>query len=158
MKIKSSVTLSASAIEEVLIACGVNWKRGNMTWTATPKIIGMKRGGITPVDMADQQGVYFLFARNELIHVGDTGPKGLGTILLEHTRDNLQSKWDFFSFLGLREVRPDGTLGKMLKTGSWSRCQAFLYAQLVFAHPGIKYSKFQLRKAGLARYKQVCSI
>jgi len=68
-----------SAIEEMLIACGVNWKRGNITWTATPKIIGMKRGGITPVDMADQQGVYFLFARNELIHVGDRTQAWAGT-------------------------------------------------------------------------------
>jgi hypothetical protein len=155
----SAISLVASAPEENYpLPYGSHWKRGLVEWSENPVLLCVQRGGTIIANMTAQQGWYVLFDGKKLVHTGKTNLDGLGACLARHTQDVFRSKWDHFSFIGFREVYPDGTLGKELKLTTSKRQIAILYAAFVLAHPDCEYSKRGFADAKMIRYKQVSSI
>lgn len=109
---------SADAEEQyaIVAAFGMFWRREAVDWVRTPKLLGMQQIGATPVDFNGQRGVYLLYDGREVIYVGRTTDRALGTRLYEHTIDRMSTRWDRFSWFGLLPVSDTGTLGKMPST------------------------------------------
>ncbi len=95
----------------VITAFGMFWRREEIEWTATPKLLGMQQIGATPVDFCKQFGIYLLYDGREVIYVGRSTDRPLGKRLYEHTIDRLSARWDRFSWFGLLPVSDDGQIG-----------------------------------------------
>jgi hypothetical protein len=97
-------------------AFGMFWMRQEVDWSnRSPKILGAQQTGSVPVDFSTQAGVYLLYDGSRVVYVGRVSAPRLGTRLWEHTRDRLTSRWDRFSWFGVRSVRPDGALAPIPK-------------------------------------------
>ena len=97
----------------VVAAFGMYWRREAVDWVRSPKLLGMQQIGATPVDFSAQRGVYLLYDGREVIYVGRTTDRPLGTRLYEHTVDRLATRWDRFSWFGLLPISDSGKLGQM---------------------------------------------
>lgn len=93
-------------------AFGVYWRREYVDWALTnPKLLGQQQEGSTPVDIANQQGVYLLHDGREVVYVGRSkAQNGIGERLRAHTKDRHNGRWDRFSWFGVLMVKEDGTL------------------------------------------------
>lgn len=90
---------------------GMYWQRGLIFWTGSPKILGRQGAGATEVNFAEQVGVYLLHDRERVIYVG-RAEDTLFSRLKAHTADRLGGRWDRFSWFGLRDVQPSGSLSE----------------------------------------------
>ena len=112
-----------NALEQVTGAAihyGMFWERSAVVWRANPSLMGQfqpqkpahrtKKQPIQ-VDFGRQVGLYLLHDGREVVYVGRAQKESLGPRLYDHTWDTKQSRWDRFSWFGVRPVRPDGTLG-----------------------------------------------
>ena len=126
---------SADAEEQyaIVAAFGMFWRREAVDWVRTPKLLGMQQIGATPVDFNGQRGVYLLYDGREVIYVGRTTDRALGTRLYEHTIDRMSARWDRFSWFGLLPVSNTGSLGKMPATFDAAKLGPALEAILVEA-------------------------
>lgn len=94
-------------------AFGMYWRRTAVDWDAkNAKLLGQQRPGATAVDFSGQVGVYLLYDGREVIYVGRSVERPLGLRLKEHTLDRLATRWDRFSWFGLRPVAEQGTMGE----------------------------------------------
>lgn len=91
-------------------AFGMYWARNMVDWDSKLRIYGMQQGSDVRVDFSDQAGVYLLHDGSRTIYVGRAGEGRLGSRLLSHTRNRLTSRWDRFSWFGVRGVKSDGGL------------------------------------------------
>ena len=99
-------------------AYGLYWDRNMVDWNPVRgKLWGQQDDNASPVDFADQYGVYLLHSWNEIVYVGQTfadkGESGLyGRLKSHHTdRDKRKSdRWDTFSWFGFRSVSEEGKL------------------------------------------------
>jgi hypothetical protein len=66
--------------------------------------------GGTDVNFANQIGVYLLHDRERVIYVGRATTDTLFARLKAHTAGRRGSRWDRFSWFGLRSVRDNGEL------------------------------------------------
>ncbi len=94
----------------IVQALGMFWRRDRVEWKATPSLMGQQQTGSTPVNFADQRGVYLLHDGRETVYVGRSVDRPLGRRLFEHTIDRLNGRWDRFSWFGLLAVDEDGSL------------------------------------------------
>ena len=117
----------------IVAAFGMYGRREAVDWVRTPKLLGMQQIGATPVDFNGQRGIYLLYDGREVIYVGRTTDRALGTRLYEHTIDRLSTRWDRFSWFGLLPVSDSGTLGKMPDTFDAAELAPALEAILVEA-------------------------
>ena len=117
----------------IVAAFGMFWRREAVDWTRTPKLLGMQQIGATPVDFNCQRGIYLLYDRREVIYVGRTTDRALGTRLFEHTIDRLSARWDQFSWFGLLPISDKGALGQMPATFDGAKLAPALEAILVEA-------------------------
>jgi len=126
---------SADAEEQyaIVAAFGMFWRREAVDWMRTPKLLGMQQIGATPVDFHGQRGVYLLYDGREVIYVGRTTDRALGTRLYEHTIDRLSARWDRFSWFGLLPISDTGSLGQMPTTFDAAKLGPALEAILVEA-------------------------
>jgi hypothetical protein len=92
----------------IIRAFGMFWRRDSVNWKSNPKLLGMREK--VAADFCNQQGIYLLHDRNEVIYVGRTLERPLGQRLFEHTIDRLNGRWDRFSWFGYYKVSPDGIL------------------------------------------------
>ncbi|MGP5496395.1 HTH domain-containing protein [Corynebacterium flavescens] len=98
--------------EGIINAFGMFWRRDEVDWQpAKPQLWGMQLSGGQKIDFSSQIGIYILYQGEKIIYVGKAAEKSLMDRLRAHTRDRLTSRWDRFSWFGLRPVREDGTLG-----------------------------------------------
>jgi HB1/ASXL restriction endonuclease-like protein with HTH domain len=97
-------------------AFGVYWKRELVDWKRRGKLLGQQQIGSEPVNLAEQIGIYLLYDGREVIYVGRSVDRPLGTRLFEHTIDRLQARWDRFSWFGLYPVRENGDLTRSVKS------------------------------------------
>lgn len=110
--------VEAAQIEEekdtggIIKAFGMYWQRDWIEWTVKPALMGQQQEGADAVNFADQIGVYLLHDGREVVYVGRTTEKRLGTRLSEHTRDRLNGRWDRFSWFGLLGVTDAGDLAQ----------------------------------------------
>jgi HB1, ASXL, restriction endonuclease HTH domain len=94
----------------IITSFGMFWRRSDVEWVRTPKLLGVTDIGATPVDFYNQYGIYLLYDSREVIYVGRTTDRPLGLRLYEHTTDRLATRWDRFSWFGLRPVSDAGKL------------------------------------------------
>lgn len=97
----------------VISSFGMYWRRSAVEWVQTPKVLGMQEIGADPVDFSQQLGIYLLYDGREVIYVGRTTDRPLGRRLYEHTQDRMATRWDRFSWFGLRPVSEQGNLGPL---------------------------------------------
>ena len=110
--------LAASPEHLTVKAYGLYWDRNIVDWNPVRgKLWGQQDENASPVNFADQHGVYLLHSWNEIVYVGQTftdkGEAGLyGRLRYHHTdRDKRKSdRWDSFSWFGFRSVDEDGKL------------------------------------------------
>lgn len=100
-------------------AFGMFWSRTEVDWRGkTPKLLGTPSNGGNATDFSNQAGVYLLYdSSGRVVYVGKVEQARLGLRLAEHTKDRLSSRWDRFSWFGVRSVKADGKLGDMPSSG-----------------------------------------
>ena len=99
-------------------AYGLYWDRNLVDWNPVKgKLWGQQDENASPVNFADQDGIYLLHSWNEIVYVGQTftrrGEAGLyGRLKYHHTdRDKRKSdRWDTFSWFGFKPVDESGNL------------------------------------------------
>jgi len=112
------------------IACGMYWERKDIEWGNPIELKGENVLKPQQVDLAGQQGFGLLYRNGKLILFDQiTEPMNLGSWLYEMK----DIPWDKFSFLGLREVRPNSTLGGIIDYLSYGRVAALGFALLGLA-------------------------
>lgn len=105
-------------------AYGLYWDRSFVDWTSSKgQLWGQQSTGATPVDFADQDGIYMLHKGSEIAYVGQTltplGNSGLYQRLRDHhTHERRTHRWDAFSWYGFRGVQNNGELAPSPETGS----------------------------------------
>ena len=90
-------------------AFGMYWRRDNVLWSTTPKLLGQQQLG-SSVDFCHQKGVYLLHDGSKVVYVGRTTDQPLGLRLKQHTTDRLNGRWDRFSWFGIYPVSDKGSL------------------------------------------------
>ena len=91
-------------------AFGMYWSRSKILWTSAPRILGQQQPGSTPVDFANEKGVYLLHDGRAVVYVGRTTDQPLSARLKQHTVDRLNGRWDRFSWFGVYPVTENGML------------------------------------------------
>jgi guanylate kinase len=69
--------------------------------------------GMPDTDFREQIGVYVLYDRNQhIVYVGQagSGKSSLFNRLKQHMDGRLWNRWQYFSWIGFRDVNKDGTL------------------------------------------------
>ncbi len=97
----------------IISSFGIFWRRENIEWGNSTKLLGMQEPGATPVDFSTQIGIYLLYDGREVIYVGRATDRPLGKRLYEHTLDRHATRWDRFSWFGVKPVNDNGQLGTM---------------------------------------------
>jgi hypothetical protein len=118
---------------DIVTSFGMFWKRGAIDWKMSPKIWGMQEIGAIPVDFCKQLGIYLLYDGREVIYVGRSTERPLGTRLYEHTIDRLATRWDRFSWFGLLPVTDTGELNTLPQSYPAAKLIPALEAVLVEA-------------------------
>ena len=70
------------------------------------------------MDFWKQTGIYALYAKYDLIYVGQAGLSDqsyLGNRLKHHLTDDLAGRWDMFSWFGLQKVKANNEVGRRAK-------------------------------------------
>ena len=95
-------------LEKILIkSYGMYWMRDNVDWNSRSLCLWGKESNSSSsvcVNFADQVGIYLLYDRREIIYIGQVTEDRLGKRLFEHTKDHLASRWDRFSWFGLKDI------------------------------------------------------
>lgn len=97
----------------IISSFGMFWRRMEVDWVKSPKLMGRQMGGSVAVDFSGQTGVYLLYDGREVIYVGRAMERSIGKRLAEHTTDRMAARWDRFSWFGLKPVSEKGQLGDM---------------------------------------------
>ena len=98
-------------------AYGLHWRRNLVDWSPTQgKLLGSS--GSTPIDFADQDGIYLLHNGNEITYAGQSrtpsSRTGLYNSLRSHHNDGRKTdRWETFSWFGFRPV--DNESGQLLE-------------------------------------------
>lgn len=99
-------------------AFGMYWRRDWVVWSSKPNLIGRQQANASPLNFAEQVGVYLLHDRDRTIYVGRASDS-IADRLRAHTQNRLSGRWDRFSWFGLYAVSTnDGQLVKVPQ--SWS--------------------------------------
>jgi hypothetical protein len=96
---------------EIISSFGMFWRRDVIEWCNRPKLLGIQQAGATPVDFSSQLGIYLLYDSRGVVYVGRSADRPLGRRLYEHTWDRLATRWERFSWFGVRPVMENGELG-----------------------------------------------
>lgn len=97
--------------DDSIIKClGMYWQRDLVVWRNDPRIFGKQQAFSKPVDFGDQRGIYILYDHHTVVYVGRSVDRPIGRRLFEHTADRLGSRWNRFSWFGLRDVTDEGIL------------------------------------------------
>ncbi len=95
----------------LIAAFGMYWSREDILWkTTNTNLWGQQQDGAKLVDFFDQRGIYILYDQNKLVYVGEATDRALGKRLSEHTKDRHKTRWDRFSWFGLKKVTDKGEL------------------------------------------------
>lgn len=99
-----------------IAAYGLYWERSKVEWDARGQkieLLGRQNSAATPVNFADQQGVYLLHQMQTVTYVGRTNAESNGLFgrLQSHIKNARRSgRWDRFSWFGIRPVNENGEL------------------------------------------------
>jgi len=111
--------------QEIISNMGLFWRRDQVRWKGNrgmgrARLAGRRRSAKRKgeVDFWKQTGIYALYAKYDLIYVGQAGlsdQSNLGNRLKHHLTDDLAGRWDMFSWFGLQTVKADNKVGKRAK-------------------------------------------
>ena len=108
---------AAASLDKFTVkAYGLYWERSLVDWRPTNGAVwGQQDEKSTPVNFADQDGIYLLHKGSEVCYVGQTrtvkGQSGLYARLRYHHRDARKAdRWDTFSWFGFKPVGESGDL------------------------------------------------
>jgi hypothetical protein len=119
---------------EIVTSFGMFWRREHVEWlTTSTKLLGSTQIGATPVDFSNQIGIYMLYDGREVIYVGRSIDRPFGKRLYEHTLDRMSTRWDRFSWFGLRPVSDKAELGVIPKSFNSEKLIPALEAILIEA-------------------------
>jgi hypothetical protein len=104
-------TSDAGEQYDIISSFGMFWRRDIVEWHNQPRILGVQQPGAIPVDFSRQLGIYLLYDSRGVVYVGRSTERPLGRRLYEHTFDRLATRWERFSWFGLRPVMENGELG-----------------------------------------------
>ena len=99
-----------------IAAYGLYWERDKVEWDVSGQkieLLGRQNSAATPVNFANQQGIYLLHQIQTVTYVGRTAAEnnGLFLRLQSHVRNPRRSgRWDRFSWFGIRPVNENGEL------------------------------------------------
>lgn len=94
-----------------LEAFGVYWERDRVNWAGNPRLFGRAHPKADRVNLSGQLGVYLLYDEHRVVvYVGQATKQSIGQRLAQHTSDRLTSRWERFSWFGIRPVAEDGKL------------------------------------------------
>ncbi|MDD5037187.1 MAG: HTH domain-containing protein [Methylococcaceae bacterium] len=96
--------------QSVIRCLGMYWQRDLVVWRNDPRVYGKQQALSKPVDFGGQRGIYILYDHHTVVYVGRSVDRPLGKRLYEHTIDRLGSRWNRFSWFGLRDVTDEGKL------------------------------------------------
>lgn len=97
-------------------AYGLYWDRNLVDWSPTNGALwGQQNEKSSPVNFADQDGIYLLHKGSEIAYVGQTrtvrGQSGLyGRLRYHHSDRRKSDRWDAFSWFGFKPVDEKGEL------------------------------------------------
>jgi hypothetical protein len=104
------VETESSDATGVVNAFGMFWERSKVFWEMQqPRILGQQQAG-SPVDFAEQKGVYLLHDAQGVLYVGRTTEQNLAKRLNQHISDRLAGRWTSFSWFGVYPVEQNGML------------------------------------------------
>jgi hypothetical protein len=106
-------TTEDTAETGALQAFGMYWRREFVIWNQGTRLLGKQSGAASPVNFAEQRGIYLLHDRDRVIYVGRADDT-LFARLKAHITDRLGGRWDRFSWFGLRAVGADGRLSEVV--------------------------------------------
>jgi hypothetical protein len=111
--------------QKIVTNMGLFWRRDQVRWKGNrgigrARLAGRRRSAKRKgeVDFWKQTGIYALYAKYDLIYVGQAGlsdQSNLGNRLKHHLTDDLAGRWDMFSWFGLQTVKADNKVGKRAK-------------------------------------------
>jgi HB1/ASXL restriction endonuclease-like protein with HTH domain len=110
---KTNVTVTEAEVESsdsLIRSFGMYWQRDLVVWRAEPRMYGKQQAMAKAVDFGKQKGIYILYDQHTVVYVGRSIDRPLGKRLYEHTIDRLGSRWNRFSWFGLLDVTPEGSL------------------------------------------------
>lgn len=105
-----TATMDTESDESVIRCLGMYWQRDLVVWKNDPRVFGKQQALSKPVDFGAQRGIYILYDHHTVVYVGRSVDRPLGKRLYEHTIDRLSSRWNRFSWFGLRDVTDEGKL------------------------------------------------
>ena len=138
---------------------GLFWRVDEVAWSPGSgakgefRLLGRRHKSAATLRLADfryQQGIYILYGNHGPIYVGLTKKRGLGNRLKDHLFDDLQGKWDRFSWFGFRIVLK----GKNDK----GLCEFKKLAEVGIGKPGAMIADVEallIRAMGLNNIKQM---
>lgn len=94
---------------QVIRAFGIFWRRDWVNWNVRC-LNGSQLDASNSVNFAEQSGMYILYDRDRPIYVGKCAENSLFDRLKSHTKGRLSSRWERFSWFGLRASDDDGRL------------------------------------------------
>ena len=108
MRPKTSEAILGGSImgRKAIAAFGRHWEFGAEE-QASNRLLGMRKGGRRPINMAHQTGVYILYQREQAVYVGKTESDALIDRLRAHRKGKKWGRWDRFSWFGLRSVNEE---------------------------------------------------
>ena len=99
--------------DSIIRSFGMYWQRDLVVWRGDPKLYGKQQATATAVDFGKQKGIYILYDHHTVVYIGRSIDRPLGRRLYEHTIDRLGSRWNRFSWFGLLDVTPEGSLREL---------------------------------------------
>lgn len=119
--------------DSIIRAFGMYWQRDLVVWRNEPRVFGKQQALAKPVDFGRQKGIYILYDHHTVVYVGRAIDRPLGKRIYEHTIDRLASRWNRFSWFGLLDVTPEGSLKEVPFNTSLAGMVATLEALLIEA-------------------------
>lgn len=113
---EAAETAAADPGKFTVKAYGLYWSRSLVNWNPiNGQLWGQQNDNASPVNFADQHGIYLLHSWNEIVYVGQTltekTQSGLYRRLKSHYNDRRKTdRWDAFSWFGFRPVAENGEL------------------------------------------------
>lgn len=134
--------MPADLDEKLLVrSVGLFWEARNVFWGAGSQagaLYGVPANNVSvdPIDFRDQVGIYVLYAGYQLVYVGQAGSNNsfLLNRLKQHRKDDLAGRWDRFSWFGLRWVKQDNKLSKVVEAHHPSTPRTLDHIEAILIH------------------------
>lgn len=117
--------------DSIIRSFGMYCQRDLVVWRSEARMFGKQQAMAKSVDFGRQKGIYILYDQHTVVYVGRSIDRPLGKRLYDHTIDRLGSRWNRFSWFGLLDVTPEGSLQEVPMATSLAALIGTLEALLI---------------------------